>query len=152
MTDDQWFNLAEVLFYACIAIIPIVAVLSFLAYHRVTRGARFLELVLIWIVAVGGSIVGSLITGLLYYYLGRVDYPDDSFALLLGVAFGMVLGIPVGWVAGGLVGTMIAAFLVYLDTWRPMLFASAGALVLGALVSGVALVPLGWFVWAIAHI
>ena len=152
MTDDQWFILARVLFYVLIAIVLIVAILSFLAYQRVTRGARLRELLLIWMIAVGGSIVGSFLTGILYYYLTKVDYPDESFVLLLGAAVGMVLGIPVGVFLGGLAGTMIAALLVYLNVWRPTLIASAGALVGAALVSGVMLVPIAIIVFGVAHI
>lgn len=152
MTDDQWFVLAKVLFYVLIGIVLIVAVLSFLAYFRVTRGARLRELVLIWIVAVGGSIAGSIISGFLIFYLYGIQYPNESFGAQLAAGLGMIVSIPVGGGGGGLAGTMLAALLVYLKTCRPTLIASVGALVVAAFVSGVLLVPIGWFVFAIEHI
>ena len=156
MTDniEQWLLWGRVLFYVCTAIILIVAVLSFLAYHRVTRGQRIGELLLIWGVAAGGSIVGSILVGMLGYFLSRVNYPNtnESGAALVGAAFGMLLSVPIGIVGGGLAGTLLAALLLYLNSWRPTLIASAGALVMGAVVSGVALVPIGFVFFGIGHI
>jgi hypothetical protein len=152
MTDDQWFILARVLFYVLIGIVLIVAVLSFLAYDRVTHGARLRELLLIWIVAVGGSVVGSIISGILVFYLYGVQHPEESYGAHLAAGLGMIVSIPVGGVGGGLAGTMLAALLVYLNTRRPTLIASIGALVVAALVSGVALVPIGLIVFGIEHI
>jgi hypothetical protein len=151
---DQWLLWGGVLFNVCIAIVLIVTVLAFLAYQRVTSGTRLGKLLLIWAVAAGGSVVGSILVGILGYYLAGVNYPNDSesFATLLGAAIGMFFSIPIGIGGGGLAGTIIAGLLVYLKSWRPTLIASAGALVMGALVSGVALVPFGFFFWAVSHI
>ncbi len=146
MTEDQWFNLAKFLFYACIVIITIAGILSFLAYLRLTRGARLLELVLVWIVAAGGSIVGSLIVAALGYILEKSERSFEPIA----AAIGMLFSIPI--VVGCVAGTMIAALLIYINFWRPTLIASAGALVVSAFISGVALVPVGIFILALSHI
>lgn len=156
MTDniEQWLQLVQVLFYICSALVLIVAILSFFAYHRVTHGERIPELFLIWVMATGGSMLGSILVGILGYYLAQVYYPNtnEAGAALVGAAFGMIFSIPIGFVGGGLVGTMIAAFLVYLNFWRPTLIASASALVMGTLISGVALVPIGFIFFGIGHI
>jgi hypothetical protein len=156
MTDDieQWLLLARVLFYVCSALVLIVAILSFLAYHRVTHGQRILELIWIWGAAASGSVIGSILVGILGYYLAEVNYPNtnESGAALVGAAFGMIFSIPIGIVGGGLAGTMSAALLVYLNSWRPTLIASASALVMGTLSSGVALVPIGFVFFGLGHI
>jgi hypothetical protein len=123
--------------------------------HRITRRARSIELVLIWILAIGGSILGSLIIAILGYVLAKVNYPTKTSewsAELLGAALGMGLSIPVGVVGGGLVGTGIATLSVYVNSWRTTLIASIIALVVGVLVSGVALVPIGFIIWLMEHI
>jgi hypothetical protein len=93
--------------------------------------------------------VGSILIGILGYYVAGVDEP---YTVLLATALGMFVSIPVGVVGGGLAGTMIAALLVYLNAWRPLLIASVGALAVAALVSGVVLVPIGIIIFGIAHI
>jgi hypothetical protein len=80
---DPWALLARVLFYGDSAIFLIVTILAFVAYHRVTRGKRILELLLIWGVSTGGSMAGSILIGILGYYFGEVD---EHYTLLLATA------------------------------------------------------------------
>jgi hypothetical protein len=131
-----------------------VTVISFLAYLRVTHGARILELVLIWAFAVGGSTAGSVLIAALDNSLAKVEdpYTSEWYAELLGAAIGMLFSIPIGIVGGGLAGTMLAALLIYIRSWRPTLIASAGAFVAGALASGLALVPIGFFLGPVTRI
>ena len=152
MTDNimHW---AGVLFNICSGIILITTVLSLFAYYWVTRGTGILELLLIWGVALGGSSLGSVIIGILGIVLARVTYnTSEAWAALVGALFGIFLSVPIGVLIGGMVGTLIATLLVYRNFKRPTLIASVSAFVMAAIISGLALVPIGFIFFAIGHI
>jgi hypothetical protein len=117
-----------------------------------TRNAQFLNLVLIWGLAVSSSILGSIVITILGYMLAKANYPNPSewSAELLGAGFGMVLSIPLGSLCGGLAGTAILSMRGY--SQRPTRNASIVACLAGALFSGVVLVPTGFIMFILEHI
>jgi len=123
--------------------------------HRVTRGARSLELVLIWVLAVGGSILGSIVIAILGYMLAKANYPtraSEWSAEILGAVLGMGLSVPLGIVGGGLAGTWKATSSKPADSKPATLNASIVALVVGALVSGIVLAPTAFLFFILEHI
>jgi hypothetical protein len=109
----------------------------------------------IWGLAVGGSILGSIVIAILGYMLVKANYPtrtSEWSAEILGAVLGMGLSVPAGIAGGGLAGTWRATSSKHADSKPAALNASSVALVVGALVSGVVLAPTTFFLFILEHI
>ena len=118
--------------------------------HRIKNRARFFELVLVWVLAAGGSVLGSIVIAILGYFLARANYPNPSegSAAVLGAVLGMGLSIPAGIIGGGGTGTRIVTG----NSSHTKLRALIVACLVGALVSGVVLMPVAFILFLLEHI
>ena len=109
----------------------------------------------VWGLATIGSVAGSVLIGAVGILLAMINYPSAQFeqgAAWVGTVCGSSLSIPMGIVIGGLVGSNLLDFLRHRNKPRPVRIANASAFVIGALISGVTLVPVGFFFFALGHI
>jgi hypothetical protein len=114
----------------------------------------FIKVLSIWGVAAAGSVVGSVVVGLWGVLATLNAYPHtyEYQAAFVGAGFGSMFSIPIGFFVGSLAGTLIAQLFLRRNWSRLLLAAGASAFVIGAVVSGVSLIPLGFFFFALGHI
>ena len=122
-----------------------------------SKGMHVREILAVWGSAFFGSIVGSVIIAILgtIYVITSNPGANVEFergAALVGAAFGSVCSIPIGLLAGGTAGVLIFNRSVNRNPERPTFSASALAFVIGAIISGVILVPLGFIFFGLGHI
>ena len=120
-----------------------------------SKGLRVPELLAVWGLAFAGGTLGSIVIGILGVRLAYVSYPNVGpahGAALVGAVCGSFLSIPIGIFVGGVAGVFIYNFLSKRNSRRPALPAGAVAFVIGALISGVSLVPIGFLFFALGHI
>ena len=120
-----------------------------------SKGMRFSELLAVWGPAFVGSTLGGLVIGILGVYYIDVSYPNSAFehgAAVVGAFCGSLFSIPTGLLAGGVAGVFLYNFLSKRKSERPALPAGAVAFVIGALFSGVSLVPYGFIFFGLGHI
>jgi hypothetical protein len=120
-----------------------------------SKGMHFPELLAVWGPAFAGSLLSSIVIGILGVYYIDVSYPNSQFehtSALLGAFCGSVFSIPTGLLAGGGAGIFLFNFLKKRNSLRPSVPAGAVAFVIGALLSGVSLVPYGIIFFGLGHI
>ena len=152
---DIFFDLVSYIVGTFSLVAAAVLLARFTDYIRLRNSAcTQSERQILWGAAAGGSIVGSFLIGLLGVILAMVTYPNtqEYSAALIGGLFGSCLSIPAGILVGGFAGSIIADIYLRRRGERPGFLAGAGAFVMAALASGVSLVPIGFFVFGLAHI
>jgi hypothetical protein len=150
--ENSGFVINLVAFLGVIASVVFIFIIA--DYFRFTRGTRIGELIAIWGVAGIGSIAGSVIIGIVGVILAIIVYPntDEWGAALVGAVFGSFLSVPSGMAVGGAAGTIVVYLLLRLNGGHPALVAGVGAFLIGTLVSGAILVPVGFIFFAVGHI
>lgn len=122
-----------------------------------SKGMHVREIWAVWGFALVGAIVSSVLIAILgtIYVISSNPGANIEFergAALVGAAFGSSCSIPIGLLAGGAGGVLLFNRLVKRSPRRPTKSAAAWAFVIGAIISGVIFVPLGFIFFALGHI
>ena len=108
----------------------------------------------VWGSAFVGGTLASLVIGILGVLLTYVSYPNSELehgAAIVGALCGSFFSIPTGIYLGGLAGVFIYNLSSQRNSRRPALSGGAVAFVSSALISGISLVPIGFFLFAVGH-
>ena len=119
------------------------------------KGMPVPDLLAVWGPVITGGLLGSLVIGILSVYYIDVSYPNSAFehgAAIVGAFCGSIFSIPTGILGGGVAGVLIYNFLSKRKSLRPAFRAGAAAFAIGALLSAVSLVPIGFIFFGLGHI